>query len=624
MNLRGVKESGKLFAIPTYGFILSVYLMIGVGFAKCLGGCPHAPSSSLSIPAVHAGGITLFLILRAFSSGSTALTGVEAISNGVPAFKKPQAKNAASTLGLMGAIAITMFLGISFLAHFLGVRQIPEETIRHLHPGVPIATVCDQFKAADPLVGHFCEQKTVVAQIAETIFGRGFLFFVIQAMTAMILILAANTSYQDFPRLSSILARDRYMPRQFMNRGDRLVFSNGIVVLALLASLLIWIFHADVTRLIQLYVVGVFTSFTLSQTGMVRHWLKTRERGWKRSAVINGIGAFATGVVLVVVTMTKFVHGAYIVVIAIPIIVLMFKGINRHYRSVAAQLRAGGDRPPSFAGTRAIVLVSRIDAAVMRALGYARALRPVELRALFVGDESAATEARAAWESLGIRIPLDVVTANGDFTDSVRGYVRRIEREGDEFVNIVLPEIVGGRGLGRFFSQRRELLLKAAMLFEPQVVLTDVPSLSGDTTEVSRPIAPTRNVAVVLVSGVHNATLRALEYATAINPTAVRAVTFNVDEGSTREIMREWAEAGTDVPLEILDSPYREVTRPLLKLIRQIHATTPDAVVTVIVPEFVVSKWWHQFLHNQTALAIKAALLFEPGVVLTSVPYHLE
>jgi amino acid transporter len=624
MNLRGVKESGKLFAIPTYGFILSVYLMIGVGFAKCLGGCPHAASSSLRIPATRLGGVTLFLLLRAFSSGSTALTGVEAISNGVPAFRRPQAKNASATLGIMGAIAITMFLGISFLAHSVGVRQIPEETIRHLHPGIPEELVCARFKASDPLVGHFCGQKTVVAQIAETIFGHGFLFFIIQAMTALILILAANTSYQDFPRLSSILARDRYMPRQFMNRGDRLVFSNGIVMLAVLSSVLIVIFHADVTKLIQLYVVGVFTSFTLSQTGMVRHWLRTRERGWKRSAVINGIGALATGLVLVIVTATKFIHGAYIVVIAIPIIVLMFKGIKRHYRSVAKQLRDQAGRSRAPAGTRAVVLVPKVDAGVMRALGYARALRPLEVRALFVGDEHEASEVRAAWESRRLRAGLDVVSGGGDFVESVRQYVRGVEREGDEFVTIVVPEVLAERGVGHFVRHRKELMLKAAMLFEPQVVLTDVPVPSQDDPAATGPIAPARNVAVVLVSGAHNATFRALDYAKAISPTEVRAVTFNVDDGATQEIMREWGQAGTDVSLEILDSPYREVTRPLLKLIHQIRAVAPDTVVTVIIPEFVVSKWWHQFLHNQTALAIKASLLFEPGVVLTSVPYHLE
>ena len=623
MNLRGVKESGTLFAIPTYGFILAVYLMIGVGISKCVGGCPHAASASLTIPVVHAGGITLFLLLRAFSSGSTALTGVEAISNGVPAFRRPQARNAAGTLAIMGAIAITMFLGISFLAHSFGVRQIPEETIRRLHPGLTVEQTCDRF-AGDPLVSHFCRQKTVVAQIAETAFGHGFLFYVIQAMTALILILAANTSYQDFPRLSSILARDRYMPRQFMNRGDRLVFSNGIVMLALLSSLLIWIFNADVTRLIQLYVVGVFTSFTLSQTGMVRHWLRTRERSWKRSAVINGIGAVATGLVLVVVTLTKFMHGAYIVVIAIPIIVTGFKAVNRHYRSVGAQLRAPSERHRELIGTRAVVLVPRLDASVMRALGYARALRPIELRALYVGDERDAAEIQESWRLRGIQVSLDV-EHNADLAEGVRRYVRAIEREGNEFVTVVVPEAVGRRGLGQFLRQRRELMLKASMLFEPQVVLTDVPTFVADGgAEAAGPVVPARNVALVLVSGVHNAALRALDYARAIRPTELRAVTFNVDEGETHKVMQEWSGAETDAPLEVLDSPWREVTRPLLRLVRQIHATTPDAVVTVIVPEFVVSKWWHQFLHNQSALGIKAALLFEPGVVLTSVPFHLE
>jgi hypothetical protein len=225
-----------------------------------------------------------------------------------------------------------------------------------------------------------------------------------------------------------------------------------------------------------------------------------------------------------------------------------------------------------------------------------------------------------------MNVPLDTVEGVGDFVDAVRRYVRAIEREGDEFVTVVVPETLRGRGIAHFFRQRRELMLKAAMLFEPQVVLTDVPSFSpnGQTGATSGPIHPTRNVAVVLVSGVHNATARALEYARAIKPTEVRAVTFNVEDGETQKIMRDWSEAGTDVPLEIIDSPYREVTRPLLRLIRQIRSTSRDAVVTVVVPEFVVSKWWHQFLHNQTALAIKASLLFEPGVVLTSVPYHLE
>lgn len=411
-----------------------------------------------------------------------------------------------------------------------------------------------------------------------------------------------------------------------MNRGDRLVFSNGIIVLAILASVLIWIFDADVTRLIQLYVVGVFTSFTLSQSGMVRHWFKVRDRGWKRSAVINGIGAAATGIVLVVVTMTKFKHGAYIVVIAIPLIVLMFRGIKKHYRSIAYQLRAPEHREPELAGTRAIVLVAAVDQAVMRAMGYARALRPIELRALYIGDRDQVDSVRAAWAAKRLNISLDVLDEDDDPVDGVRRYVRGIEREGNEFVTIVLPETLRGRGVGHFVRQRRELMLKAAMLFEPQVVVTDVPlhAPDGRPGDAAGPIQPTRNVAIVLVAGAHNATARALEYARAIKPTEIRAVTFNVDESEAAKVMRDWSARGTDAPLEIIDSPYREVTRPLLKLIRQIRSSAKDVVVTIVVPEFVVSKWWHQFLHNQTALAIKASLLYEPGVVLTSVPYHLE
>ncbi|MGH2784467.1 MAG: APC family permease [Actinomycetota bacterium] len=591
MNLRGVRESGVFFAIPTYGFVLCVYAMIATGFVKCLGGCPAAETANMPIEATQT--LTLFLILRAFSSGSTALTGVEAISNGVPAFRRPQSHNAAATLTMMGVMSITMFIGISFLATRFHVRPLHD--------------------------------RTVISQVAETAFGRGLMFFIVQAMTAAILILAANTAYQDFPRLSSILARDRYMPRQFMNRGDRLVFSNGIIVLAVLASVLIVIFDADVTRLIQLYVVGVFTSFTLSQSGMVRHWMRVKGPNWRRSAVINGIGAFATGIVLVVVTATKLTHGAYIVVIAAPLLVWMFRGIGKHYASVAEQLRVPEGRAEAPARTRTLVLVPEVSEPAMRALGYARALRPIEMRALYVGVAEGADDARAAWEEHGIRTPLDVAV-EGDLVDGVRSYIRSLEREGDEFVTVVLPERVGSTGLAQFLRGRKELLLKAAMLFEPQVVVTDVPSRAEATPGGDRrgPIAPARNIALVLVSGVHNATMRAVEYAGAIQATEIRAVTFNVEETETRKILRDWAAADTDVPLEAVDSPYREVTRPLLRLVRQIRAGSPDTVVTVVLPEFVVKKWWHQFLHNQSALAIKAALLFESGVVVTSVPYHLR
>jgi len=273
-NLRGARESGTMFAIPTYGFVLSIYIMIVTGLLKCAGGCPLAESAGSRLEPESA--LTFFLVLRAFSAGTTALTGVEAISNGVPAFRYPASRNAATTLGIMGVMTISMFIGITWLANHTGVVFTEES------------------------------ERTVVAQVADAVFGGGLMFYVVQAMTAGILILAANTAYQDFPRLSSILAQDRFMPRQFMNRGDRLVFSNGILILAILASILIVVFDADLNSLIQLYLVGVFISFTLSQSGMVVHWRRTRGPGWRRRLYINGFGASVTGLVFLVVVTTKF------------------------------------------------------------------------------------------------------------------------------------------------------------------------------------------------------------------------------------------------------------------------------------------------------------------------------
>jgi amino acid permease-like protein len=597
MNLRGTKESGTLFAVPTYAFIASIGVMIAVGVVRCtVGTCPRVQISAEHVEGTQALG--LFLILRAFSSGATALTGVEAIADGVSAFRgrKPseQADNAAATLSMLAVVSITMFLGITFLANRMHALPTGE--------------------------------RSVVAQIADTTFGGGPGFVIVQITTMLILILAANTAYQDFPRLASILARDRFMPRQFINRGDRLVFSNGILVLSVLAALLIVIYDAEVTRLIPLYVGGVFVTFTLSQAGMVMRWRRLRPPGWRRNATMNAVGAATTGIVLVVVLLTKFTQGAWIMVVAVPLIVWLFSGINRHYRSVAAQLRAPGTRVRMAVGTRALVLIERIDEAAMRALGYARALRPLEVRALCVAGQGDRETVTAEWTVRGISVLLDVLTADGDVVESIRQRVRELRRDEDEYVTLVVPERVRRRGLRHLVRQRRELLVKAAMLFEPQVVVTDVPTIvedGGGSADVSGPIHPTRNVAIVLVSAVHNATLRAVAYAQAIRPTELRAVTFNVDEEETARIMRDWAQAAVDVPLQLIDSPYREVTTPLLKLVRQIRRGSPDTVVTVILPEFVVAKWYHQFLHNQTALAIKGAMLFEPGVVVTSVPYHL-
>jgi amino acid transporter len=598
MNLRGTKESGTLFAVPTYAFIASIFVMIVIGVAKCtIGTCPRADVSGGHAAAVQSIGI--FLILRAFSSGATALTGVEAIADGVAAFRgrKPadQAENAATTLSMLAVISISMFIGITFLANQMHARPTGD--------------------------------KSVVAQVADATFGGGVGFVVVQITTALILILAANTAYQDFPRLSSILARDRFMPRQFINRGDRLVFSNGILVLSALAGLLVVIYDADVTRLIPLYVGGVFLTFTLSQTGMVIRWRRLQPQGWRRMAAMNAAGAITTGIVFIVVVSTKFTEGAWIMVVSVPLIVLLFRGINKHYASVAAQLRAGEVHQPLPVGTRALVLVGVVDEAAMRALGYARALRPLEVRALVIArSPEVAQAAMAEWTTRGLRVPLDIVEADDDKTDAIRTHIHGIRQDADEFVTLVIPERLRRTGFGRLFRQRYELMLKASMLFEPQVVVTDVPTIVDEgpgRTDVSGPIAPARNVAIVLISAVHNATLRALTYAKAIRPTEIRAVMFNVEDEQTRDVMEDWSRTSIDIPLEIVDSPYREVAEPLVRMVRQIRAGAPDTVVTVILPEFVVSKWYHQFLHNQTALAIKRVMLYEPGVVVTSVPYHL-
>src|SRR5919106_2733146 len=345
-NLRGVKEAGTLFAIPTYGFVITVYVTLIAGFIRCLGGCPLADTAQLEIEAIQP--LTVFLVMRAFASGSTALTGVEAIADGVQAFRRPQSRNAAATLAIMGAMTVGMFLGITLLARGLQVRVSDE-----LH-GV----------------------KSVLAQIGDTVYDGGAMFYILQVFTALILILAANTAYQDFPRLSAILARDGFMPSQFRNRGDRLVFSNGIIVLSILASGLIYVFDASLTALIQLYVVGVFTAFTLSQAGMVRRWIRLKEPGWKRNAAINGLGAATTGIVLIVVVLTKFTHGAWIVIAAMPVVIAFFIGVHRHYESVGRALRArrmlpGRDIPNTF-----VLLVPDLGLATADAIAYLRALRP--------------------------------------------------------------------------------------------------------------------------------------------------------------------------------------------------------------------------------------------------------
>lgn len=592
MNLRGTKESGTLFAIPTYGFVLSIYALIATGLVKCVGGCPLAESAGTHLEPEHA--LTLFLILKAFAAGTTALTGVEAISNGVPAFRFPQSKNAATTLSVMGVMSISMFLGISWLANQTHVVYTEEST------------------------------RTVVAQIAAAIFGSGAMFYVIQTMTAGILILAANTAYQDFPRLVSILAKDRFMPRQFMNRGDRLVYSNGVVILAILASLLIVIFDANLNKLIQLYLVGVFISFTLSQAGMVVHWKRDRALGTPIRIFINGFGATVTGVVFFVVVSTKFLSGAWIVVVAIPLLILLMRSINKHYWDVAHQLAEAHRRPLDrrLGDHSMVILVDRVDVSTARAIGYVRSVRPRSVTAVTFDKAHAAAFRRMAPE-----IPLTVLDSKGSDVKTIKSYlaVERKRVPSEDFFTLVIPELLERRGLWELIRRPRLHRLKAAFLGERAVQILDVPVVRADIDpQHDETHEPARNYVIVLVSGVHNATLQAIEYGETLGATDLRAVSFGVDPDATLKLGEEWMAARVPVPLELEESPYRDIGRSLVNYTQQFNADGRDRVVTVVLPEFVVSKARHQLLHGQTALLVKRHLLFERGVVVASVPYHLE
>ncbi|SOC50114.1 amino acid/polyamine/organocation transporter, APC superfamily [Blastococcus aggregatus] len=481
-NLRGVRESGKAFAAPTYLFITGIGVLIVTGLIRWFftdGGLVAETAQYTVTPEPayeQLGGLALlFFALRAFASGCTALTGVEAIANGVPAFRPPKSRNAAATLVLMGGIAATMFAGVTALALLSDVKYVE-------HP-------CDLQGFAD------CEtepQRTVIAQLAAATFGgdTSVGFFYIQAATALVLVLAANTAFNGFPLLGSVLAQDSFMPRQLHTRGDKLVFSNGILLLAGFAILLIVAFDADVTRLIQLYIIGVFTSFSIGQWGMVRHWNRemratqdpVERRRMRRSQIINTLGGTLTTVVLVIIVITKFTHGAWLVIVAMPILFGLMRAINKHYSHVSAQL---------------------------------------------VPDSDART-------------------------------------------------------------------------------------------------LPSKVHAVVLVSKVHKPTLRALAFARATRPDELTALTVNVDDAETRALQAAWERFDIPVPLTVLESPYREITRPVIDFVKSIRRNSPRELVVVFVPQYVVGHWWENLLHNQSALRLRARLQFQPGVMITTVPWQLE
>jgi amino acid transporter len=597
-NLRGAKESSALFAIPTYAFVATVFTMIIAGLIQCADGvCPQAISSEIDlIPEV--GAVSLFLLLRAFASGSTALTGVEAIADGVPAFRPPKAKNASLTLIMMGVIGISMFIGISALARLFNVR-ISEETV-------------DEF-------------GTVISQLGRAAFNEGIGFWILQLFTAAILFLAANTAYQDFPRLSAVLASQKLMPRQFRSLGDRLVFSNGILVLATIACLLIWAFDAQVSRLVQLYVVGVFLSITLSQSGMVRRWFRLKPPGWRGSAALNIVGAVTTAVVLVIIATVKFTHGAWIVIVAIPLIVSGMLAIRRHYLSVADRLRLVGI-PPVPTSNRAIVLASHTGRATQRAIEYAEMIRPDSLKVVHVretGDEDLVD----TWDRLYPGHPLQMVESTRPKPiRTLRDFVRHeAANHPDSFTTVIIPEVLRQRRLGSLLIHPHGLLLKLLLLFQHQVVVTDLTyqRQKGLRSEAQRPTVQIRDQQmVVLAADVTIPVRRAMAYAHMLHADSVIAAHLDTDAEQRNRVLSHWDP--DDGELQILESPYRGITRPLLRYVRRLRRDAPSGtLVHIVIPEFVVPGYRSQLLHNQTAFSIKAALVFEPGVAVSSVPWHL-
>jgi amino acid transporter len=589
VNLRGVRESGLAFALPTYAFVASMFALVGVGLVKTLLG--QAPHAVVPHPvATGAGSVTLFVLLRAFSSGSTALTGVEAIANGVNAFRRPHGRNAATTLAVLGAIAITLFLGVSYLA--VHEHALPSQT------------------------------ASVVSQIARATFPAGsaasFLYYAVQITTLLILVLAANTSFQGFPRLAALLARDNFAPRQFTNLGDRLVFSNGMLVLATLAGLLIWIYGANVNSLIHLYVIGVFTAFTLSQAGMVRYWKRVREPGWRYRALVNGVGATATGIVAAIVIVTKFAAGAWLVIVAIPLLVLAFYGIRRHYRGIARRLHAGADAvvaaPPPRNST--LLLVESIDEATAEALWFTEQTGN-GYRAIHVPARGTDPGIKPRWfRFTDERSHLEVLDGSLGVTEAVLEQVWRLPRGESSFVTVVIPELFQRRSLLEVFKHPRALLLKLRLLAEPGVVVADVPALVGADA------APRERAVVrVLVSGVNASSMRAVNYARTLGIKDTRAVNFAFSSEEAEELRREWAAHGPRIPLELDDAPYRDIGTPLRAYL---HDLTEDGrtEVVLVMPELVV-RGLSRALHNQKALYLKRLLLFEPHVILASVPYQL-
>ena len=609
VNLRGVRESGSIFAIPTYIFIASALLLIGVGIFKSFV-LMHNPLIGQFQYAKTTEPLSIFLILKSFAAGCSALTGTEAISNGIPAFKKPEARNAATTLTWMVIILGTLFIGTTVLAMSYHVEAVPT--------GNP----------------------TVIGQIALQVFTGPlyFMFPLFQIATLFILTLAANTSYADFPRLSSLLARDHFLPHQFAFRGDRLAFSIGIVFLAILASLLLVVFKGDTTSLINLYAVGVFISFTLSQGGMVRHWWRLRheKKGWQRSLAINGLGALTTLVVALVISSTKFLSGAWIVVILIPLLVVMFLGIHKHYMRVERERTTEIPIRPKDIHHRFIVPLAHLNPATQRSLAYACSITQ-KVTAVHVALSQRETDAlRAAWEEWQTTLPayerthLEIVEpGRRSLVRCLLDYIDAMQLQyANETLTVMLPEISAASPLGRLLHNPIILQLKARLFFRPAIVVTNLTLPASERLLVPRP-KEIRHRFIVPIAGLDRPSLQSLAYARSISP-YVTAAHVAMDEQEVEAVQEKWERLQKHLAPEeetylvVIESPYRSLLRPLLAYIDNVYTVYPEDTLTVILPEFVVAHWWEFPLHNQTAFQLKTALLGRAGIVVTDIPQHLR
>jgi amino acid transporter len=608
-NLRGVREAGRMFAVPTYFFLLMMVVLLSVAFIRYFTGT--LPTHASQFPLPEAEELTTFsfafLILRAFASGGAAVTGVEAISNGVPAFKPPEWRNAITVLMWMGTLLGGMFLGLSIVAAHMHVVPDPDE------------------------------QVTVIAQIARGVFGGSdlgdLLFVLLQVGTMLILVLAANTSFADFPRLASFHAGDHFLPRQLTRYGDRLVFSNGILALAVLACVLLILFTASVTRLIPLYAIGVFTSFTFSQAGMAKRHRTLHEQGWRTGLAINGFGAIVSALMTVIIAVTKFSQGAWIILIAVPLMLVGLLKVNKHYQEASAALRDPARRGPvrDLPRQRVVIPVEHPGPEDAYADAYGLRVFPKDLRLVHFAEAGATVdEVLQGWGTLGQ--PIELRLRFRSIAIEIRNLVRELRRasEPHELINLIIPETVR-------LSRWRHLLhswhvqrIKAALVAEADVVVTNVARHEGfealEPVELG-PRGPSiedwRHVAVVLVSDVHNATARSLRYALSLRADEVHCLHVRVDEKEGAGVRDAWAAWNSGVELEILDSRYRQIARPVHAWVREVLDAQPRTFVTIVIPEFVVRRWWHRALHNQTALTLKGTFLFEPSVVVSAVPYRL-